>query len=383
MPFWSWNSRLEVGETRRQVELMDEVGLGGYFMHARNGLQTSYMGEEWMDNVRAGVLEGKAWGMEAWGYDENGWPSGFGSGEVNALGEAYQQKYLRWAWADAPTDTPHTITCLSWEGRYLHFYYELNPFYVDLMSPQVTEAFLELTHCRYRKMLGEDFSRMQGFFTDEPQLSRQGIPWSAELPGAYAAAYGKDLLARLPELYFEQEDWKRTRVRFWRTVRDLFADNFMAPLYGWCRENGVRLTGHMLLEETLCSQLTCNSAVMPFYEYFDIPGMDALFRAYAPPTAPLQVASVAHQLRKKQVLSELYAGCGWNVSFEELRSLAEQQMVRGVTLLCPHLEGQPLPAQCADLGFVRLSFRRRAGRGEHPGGGRAGYGLRPGTPGGY
>ena len=29
--------------------------------------------------------------------------------------------------------------------------------------------------------------------------------------------------------------------------------------------------------------------------------------------------------------------CGWNVSFEELRRIAEYQMVHGVTLLCQHL----------------------------------------------
>ena len=45
IPFWSWNERLRTDETVRQVKLMDEAGLGGYFMHARGGLLTEYMGE--------------------------------------------------------------------------------------------------------------------------------------------------------------------------------------------------------------------------------------------------------------------------------------------------------------------------------------------------
>ena len=73
LPFWSWNSELTVDETLFQVKEMDENGIGGYFMHARGGLKTEYMGKEWMDNVKAAVLDGYERGMAPWGYDENGW----------------------------------------------------------------------------------------------------------------------------------------------------------------------------------------------------------------------------------------------------------------------------------------------------------------------
>ena len=87
IPFWYWNEILDTEETKRQIALMDEAGIGGYFMHARGGLQTEYMGSEWFDNISAAVDEGEARGMDAWAYDENGWPSGFAGGEVNSLGE--------------------------------------------------------------------------------------------------------------------------------------------------------------------------------------------------------------------------------------------------------------------------------------------------------
>ena len=44
VPFWSWNEKLRAEESVRQTVLMDEAGIGGYFMHARGGLQTEYMG---------------------------------------------------------------------------------------------------------------------------------------------------------------------------------------------------------------------------------------------------------------------------------------------------------------------------------------------------
>ncbi|NOY80818.1 MAG: hypothetical protein GXP31_07410, partial [Kiritimatiellaeota bacterium] len=346
IPFWSWNEKLRTDETRRQIGEMDRVGIGGYFMHARGGLQTEYMSEEWMENIAAGVDEARSRGMGAWAYDENGWPSGFGSGRVNGKGLRFQQKYLRWQEASGAdsANRERTITYVELDdGRRLHFYYDVNPFYVDTLDAEVIADFLREIYEPYAERFESDFGNaMPGFFTDEPQVSRNGIPWSFKLPDAYRAEYGEDLLPLLPGLFFEYGPWRRTRYRFWRLVQELFVTAFSEQIFNWCEAHGCKLTGHMVLEETLLSQITSNAAVMPHYEFFHVPGMDWLCRHIDPPTTPLQVASVAHQLGKPQVLSETFALTGWNVSFEELKWMYEWQMVRGVTLLCQHLEGYSL-----------------------------------------
>ena len=53
MPFWFWNSRLQKDELLEQIEDMHEHGIGGFFIHARFGLETEYLSEEWFDLVRA------------------------------------------------------------------------------------------------------------------------------------------------------------------------------------------------------------------------------------------------------------------------------------------------------------------------------------------
>ena len=65
IPFWSWNDRLEPEELKRQIKWMAQEGFGGYFMHARGGLETQYMGEEWFDNIRVGIEEGNRLGMHS------------------------------------------------------------------------------------------------------------------------------------------------------------------------------------------------------------------------------------------------------------------------------------------------------------------------------
>ena len=59
LPFWSWNAKLETAETLEQVEKMDENGIGGYFMHARGGLKTEYMSDEWFDEYMYQIVVNK------------------------------------------------------------------------------------------------------------------------------------------------------------------------------------------------------------------------------------------------------------------------------------------------------------------------------------
>ncbi|MBE6810348.1 MAG: hypothetical protein E7521_04740 [Ruminococcaceae bacterium] len=341
-PFWSWNEKLDISETAAQVREMNDVGIGGYFMHARGGLQTEYMSDEWFDNIKATLREGKKLQMQSWGYDENGWPSGFGSGIVNGLGLKYQQKYLRCEETDQPVNNENTIINLDYNGKNIHFYYEVNPFYVDTLDGEVINEFIRSTHEAYKEKLGDEFTDMAGFFTDEPQISRNGYPWSFILEKEYRKAYGKELTPKLLDLFYQTETSSETKYNYFKLITNLFSENFVNNIYKWCCANGSALTGHMVLEEGLWAQLISNGACMPHYEYMTIPGMDNLGRELNHIECEMQLSSAANQLGKKQILSETFACCGWNVSFEELRWIYEHQMVHGINYLCQHLEGYTL-----------------------------------------
>ena len=75
-PFWAWNAKLNKEELIRQIHIFKEMGLGGFFMHSRVGLNTAYLSKEWFDCIKACVAEAKKLGMQANLYDEDRWPSG-------------------------------------------------------------------------------------------------------------------------------------------------------------------------------------------------------------------------------------------------------------------------------------------------------------------
>ena len=65
-PFWSWNDDLDPDELRRQIRSMCASGMGGHFMHARVGLITPYLSEEYMLCHEACIDESRKLGMGAW-----------------------------------------------------------------------------------------------------------------------------------------------------------------------------------------------------------------------------------------------------------------------------------------------------------------------------
>lgn len=400
IPFWSWNDRMDPEEIRRQVREMKQAGLGGYIMHARAGLETPYMGDEWMECIAAGIDEGERLGMQVWCYDENGWPSGFADGVVPQLGLEYQQKLLRMEWLD-PNDTAsasksseRTIALYYKEhDRYvrvqsgeerraeLRIYYEVNPYYIDTLDAHVVRAFIESTYEKYAERFAGHFGQaVAGIFTDEPQYGRNQIPWSFTLEQQYAAAYHAQsgrgsqnvqheldhrdgtmytednvvaqsednghvadivphLLDELPSIFLELDGHEEVRYRFWQLATRLFAESFMKQIGDWCGEHQIRLTGHVVCEDHLTAQTSSVGDAMASYEYMQTPGIDWLGRFIDNPLTPKQASSVAHQLGQKFVLSETFGCSGWNVSFADLKWIAEWQYVHGINLMCQHLEG--------------------------------------------
>lgn len=357
-PFWSWNDKLEPNELRRQIREMKKAGIGGFFMHARGGLQTAYLSKEWIECVNACLDEARIQGMEGWLYDENGWPSGFGGGIVNGMGVKYQQKYLR-VETVSPQEAEkkeNTIafyrTDCSLIGRklpknfkedVLRCYYEVNPYYVDNLDAEVVAKFIECTHKFYYDTIPPELLKyMKGIFTDEPQLSRDGVLWSFILEEEYKKEYDLDLLEELPLLLISAPGSDAVRIRFWRLATKLFSINFMKQIADWCDDHNWLLTGHQVLEENCENQISSNGTIMPIYQYYHVPGIDHLSRCLTNPVTMIQLASVGAQFGKKQLLSESFAMTGWNFNFSGMLWMFNAQLAHGINLLCPHLQSYTL-----------------------------------------
>lgn len=347
IPFWSWNDKLEPEELRRQIRWMKEMGIGGFFMHARGGLKTPYLSEEWMNCIEACCDEAEQQGMHAWAYDENGWPSGFAGGKLLENMENHDRYILHKTGAyDSEATVSYRIdkTRLvrvsegKTDGEFLNLYIEYAVSTADILNPDVVDQFIEITHEQYKAHFGEKFSKkLKGFFTDEPQYYRWKTPYTPVLETYFREQYQEDIFDKLGLLFVEKEGYREFRYRYWLSMQRLLLQNYAKKIYSWCEENGVQFTGHYIEENAMRLQDMCCGGVMPLYEYMHIPGIDWLGRNTSGDLGPRQLGSVARQLGKKHALTETFACCGWDVTPAELRRIAGFQYANGVNLMCQHL----------------------------------------------
>jgi len=367
-PFWSWNDDLDPAELRWQVREMKRGGLGGFFMHARIGLVTPFMSERWMECVAAAMDEARKQEMQAWLYDEDRWPSGFGGGLVVKRNPDFGMKYLepkpdgqgkyRFA-VERQNEQVRAYRRLA-DGERLEKGEELQTFsaviappapwfndlpYADNMDPKSVRTFLDVCYEPYRRRFSTQFGRtIPGIFTDEPDVYcvhnldyGQRIPWTWRLPEEFRKRRGYDLIERLPDLFSGHPGFFRIRHDYWRTVTELFTEAYCKQLGEWCERNGVELTGHMLWEQDFEHLIRVSGAAMPGLEYMHRPGIDILTEQVRETVTCKQASSVAHQMGRRRTLSETYGCSGWQMTFEGQKWSGDWQTVLGINTRCHHL----------------------------------------------
>ena len=222
--------------------------------------------------------------------------------------------------------------------------------YADTLSKETIAEFIRVTYEAYERAVGDEFDKtVPSIFTDEPQFKSSAplpfaesltpvtVPWTTDLPETYAAAYGRDLVADLPEIFWDMKDQPaRARYCFRDHLCTRFTEAFADQCGKWCDEHGIALTGHMMEEPTLQSQTHSLGEAMRAYRGFAIPGIDMLCDWQELSTAK-QTQSAVHQYGREAMLSELYGVTGWEFDFRGHKFQGDWQAALGVTVRVPHL----------------------------------------------
>ena len=406
-PFWAWNNKLDLKELEEQIRIFKKMGMGGFHMHVRTGLNTPYLSEEFMQAIRHCIETAKQEDMLAWLYDEDRWPSGSAGGRVTKGRPENARKTLLLTTEPYAEDRPHQSHepeagrgqesmrqdngvllavydivlddngCLQSarkieeqeeaKGRKWYAYMEHatedpwfnNAAYVDTLKPEAIREFIDITHEAYAREAGKDFGKtVPAIFTDEPQFAPKQplsfareerdviLPWTEALPAYYQETYEADLLEDLPQLLWELPENQLSKVRwqYQNAVTDLFVKSYCEQLGNWCQAHNILLTGHVMQEPTLSSQTEAVGDAMRCYPAFGLPGIDMLCDFHEYTTAK-QAQSMAHQQGAEGVLSELYGVTGWDYDFRGYKLQGDWQAALGVTVRVPHLAWQSMKGE--------------------------------------
>ncbi len=229
--------------------------------------------------------------------------------------------------------------------------------YINLLMPEPTARFADLTYGGYSKHLGNDLGKyFMATFTDEPSLMSlflqpmpySPLPWSANLPVEFKKRRGYALdRALLPALVADAgSSGAHIRYDFWLTVGELVSENFFGQLQTRCRQLGVPSGGHLLAEEGIVGHVPLYGDFFRCIRRLDAPSIDCL--TSLPPEVPWYIArllgSAADLEDRSLVMSETsdhsqrYRPAGDQrpkrvVTEAEIRGTCNREIVEGVNCI--------------------------------------------------
>ena len=414
-PFWSWNCKITKELIDKQIDIFQEMGIGGFTVHPRTGLETAYMSDEFLGLVKHCNERAKEKGMLCYLYDEDRYASGAAGGMVTENVRFRQRcmmlsRKLQEDMCGSRAEYEEQIDaglkpkgyyitsywvlldeqgCLkeykqigkeeSYEtGKIWHAYVKLakeSPWfndqtYIDVFNKEAVNRFIEVTHQKYYEILGDDFGEsVPSIFTDEPQMAGKfafpepesdkdaTLSYTDDMDETYKEAYGISLLSIVPEILWELPGNQKSvhRYHYHDHLAERFAQSFPDTIAEWCGKRNLAMTGHYMSERTLYSQTLALSEAMRLYRNMQLPGIDILCDAKEFTTAK-QAISVARQYGREGVTSELYGATHWDADFKTYKLQGDWQAALGVTVRVHHLtfmsmEGEAKRDWPASIGY--------------------------------
>lgn len=398
-PFWAWNCTLKKEDLRKQIGYFKEMGMGGFHMHCRTGMNTEYLSDEFMEMVADCNETAKQKDMLCWLYDEDRYASGFGGGYVTKEMQ-YRERYLLFTPVrqngyeeDRETflekcgqgEEPKGYFLMAYKVHLVRGYleeYEIiehsdssvpcgdgekiwyayltvdektswwnNQTYVNTLDKNALDRFIAITHERYFEKVGDDFGKsIPAIFTDEPQFAEMEnlnfaeeeksvrLPFTDDLDESFRRVYKDSLLEHLPEVIWERgkNAAATVRYRYINHLTDRFVEAYAANIGNWCEHRGLALTGHMKGEETLRSQTVFTGETMRSLRHFHLPGHDVLSDQRDYPTAKM-AQSTARQFGRFGALSETYGVTNWDFDFRGHKMSGDWQAALGIAVRVHHV----------------------------------------------
>lgn len=206
--------------------------------------------------------------------------------------------------------------------------------FFDPCNQAAVETFLETTHERYRKAIGERFGAgVYGMFSDEVGLLSP-IPWSKLLPEAFEKRNGYSLLENLPALHDAAlEGAYKLRYDLYETAHELFRKSYHETVSDWCKKNHLKYATEV------------PSMRLGTQRFSDVIGGDTAHEKLGKPLEWIydeylknyrsnskSVASLARQLNKEDAMIESFHSVGWTMTLQDAKWMIDRLGADGINL---------------------------------------------------
>ena len=350
--FWMLNDRLEEGEIRRQLHEMKEQGVYSFIARTYIGLKSDYPREDFQSKLRVIVDTAKALEMKVF------LQAGYMPECVLDLPEEYSLNYIKvYRGSDVEIGVGEPVLCRRGELVFTEY---CSRTYLDMFNHDSVAFYLKQSYENVWRDFSKDFGDpICSIWVDEPSYSAEYLPYPRGVEERFFARYGYSLKEEIYKLYVDDEGYRTVRYHYRKLLQDMLEEHYFSMLRQWCKERGLMASGHLMLEDTLYSQISRACAVMPYYKYFDLPGIDLLCgqmnwrrgevkpgnHRYQDPdwryrsietTTPIQCASAARQMGAEHILCEMYGVTTQDMTFRNQKYQFDYMVAHGINHRAVH-----------------------------------------------
>ncbi len=338
--FWMLNDRLSEDGIVMQLTEMKKQGVYSFIARTYIGLKSDYPGPDFKSKTALIIETAKRLGLKVF------LQACYMPEAVVDLPCQYALRYI----LPVKNGEEGTRRVLCRKGDYSFVEHNSETF-LDMFDPDAMDYYIRKCYGEMWREFSSEFGKtVLSVWVDEPCYRGGLVPMTAKAESAFLQKWGYSLSDEAWKLFEDGEGYETVRYHYRVMMRDLMEENYFKKVRRWCNEHGLLFSGHLMLEETLSSQIYRASAVMPYYKYFDIPGIDVLGgqmnwvdepirdggeieTLYA---ASMQCVSAARQAGREHILAEMYGVVGEHMGFRNMLHMFDSYASMGINHRCVH-----------------------------------------------
>ena len=380
---WTWNAPVTKEGIDERLSGFVKAGIKCLYIlplpkdfrpeRLRTFLDPEYLTENFFELVDYALHRASDLGIEAWIYDEGGWPSGGACYHTirenpDATMKVLESREVHFESDERFKPEEGFIALFDGKRRLTDDYISARSFTatayyavpkpdhgnrVDNTCASVTDTFINNTYEAYKSCVGDMFGdALPLFFTDEPGLFRNALAYNEfEL---FEKEYGYDLRDYIyvlegggEEAITEKEI--QARIDHFTLVGKLFRENTCEKLEAWCEKNGVYYAGHLDVDNRPWGGMAKGYfSHTDLLRHFHVPGIDVIWEQIRYPyggRAPLDdetlgygffprlAPSAARQAGRNVSLTESLGIYGDGLTPDDIRYVINYQMIRGINAI--------------------------------------------------
>lgn len=344
--FWMLNGLLEEDEIVRQLTEMQKQGVRSFIARTYLGLVSDYPGPDFKCKLKVIIETAKRLGMKLF------LQACYMPEHVPNLPIDYALNYI-YVVKEKDVLPQWRIIC-----KYNGLVFCENPISntLDMFNTASMEYYLKTSYEEAWKDFADEYGKtIISVWVDEPSYSCDYLPYPNHIEEEFFKRWGYSLPDNLYKLYYDIDNYKTVRYHYHKLIQDLLESHYFKMVQEWCHGQGLKASGHLMLEDKLSWQISRAGAVMPYYKYFDLPGIDVLRGemnwnssplypdgylpySYKPEMfiTPKQCVSAAKQAGKEHILCEMYAVTTQDMSFRNQKYMFDYLAAQGINHRCVH-----------------------------------------------